>query len=293
MLSFGSAGINRHRERNGRVRHRRSSAPRWPRPCVGVREDDGEALDRGTCRQGYGAAKSAFRGADAVRMSGRQHRRRRQTRAVGGPRAVREPLHAGSLDPREPGDPTLAVPLIGGGPPREGRGRTPGMYERGKSDRLVVPTKPPNKAIAAEVVEGRGRGEGNPVGTTRPGHRAGSGVPNVPDRVRRMGAGGRAAVITSLLGAGPCDVRPKPGAQCGSPARWDLAGGRPARAVPPATRPVLGSLRRWKVTPEADDPHPERRTPLHDGAVNSRLGSRLVTGSHSYRHRIGRTSETA
>jgi hypothetical protein len=51
-----------------------------PEPCVGVREDGGEALDRGTCRQGYGAAKSAFRGADAVRMSGRQHRRRRSTR---------------------------------------------------------------------------------------------------------------------------------------------------------------------------------------------------------------------
>ena len=64
------AGTNRHRERNERVRHRRSSAPRWPRPCVGVRKGDGEALDRGTCRQGYGAAKSAFRGADVVRMSG-------------------------------------------------------------------------------------------------------------------------------------------------------------------------------------------------------------------------------
>ena len=45
-----------------------------PEPCVGVGEDGGEALVRGTCRQGYGAAKSAFRGADAVRMSGRQHR---------------------------------------------------------------------------------------------------------------------------------------------------------------------------------------------------------------------------
>ena len=51
-----------------------------PGPCVGVRKGDGEALVRGTCRQGYGAAKSAFRGADAVRMSGRQHRRRRHTR---------------------------------------------------------------------------------------------------------------------------------------------------------------------------------------------------------------------
>jgi hypothetical protein len=102
--------------------------------------------------------------------------------------------------------PRLPVPLIGGGPSREGRGRTPGMYERGKSDRLVVPTKPPNKAIAAEVVEGRGRGEGNPGGTTRPGHRAGSGVPYVPDRVRRTGAGESGTLITSRLGVGPCDV---------------------------------------------------------------------------------------
>ena len=176
--SFGSAGINRHRERNGRVRHRRSSAPRWPRPCVGVREDVGEALDRGTCRQGYGAAKSAFRGADAVRMSGRQHRRRRQTREPSADPARSENLGMQGVSMRENREiPHSPVPLIGGGPPREGCGRTPGMYERGKSDRLVVPAKPPNKAIAAEVVEGRGRGEGNPDGTTRPGHRAGSGVP--------------------------------------------------------------------------------------------------------------------
>ena len=132
--------------------------------------------------------------------------------------------------------PRLPVPLIGGGPPREGCGRTlPGMYEGGKSDRLVVPTKPPNKAIAAEVVEGRGPGEGNPGGTTRQGHRAGSGVSYVPDRVRRTGAGGEAALITSLLGPGRCDVGPEPGAQCGSSARWDLRGGPPARAVPTAT----------------------------------------------------------
>ena len=102
--------------------------------------------------------------------------------------------------------PRLPVPLIGVGPLREGRGRTPGMYERGKSDRLVVPTKPPNKAIAAEVVEGRGRGEGNPGGTTRPGHRAGSGVSYVPDRVRPAGAEGSGALITSRLGVRPCDV---------------------------------------------------------------------------------------
>jgi hypothetical protein len=32
---------------------------------------------------------------------------------------------------------------------------TPEMHERGKSDRLVVPANPPNKAVAAEVGEGR------------------------------------------------------------------------------------------------------------------------------------------
>jgi hypothetical protein len=44
-----------------------------------------------------------------------------------------------------------------------------------KSDRPVVPVKLPNNAAkaAAEVVEGRGLREGNAVGKTRPGLRAG------------------------------------------------------------------------------------------------------------------------
>ena len=44
-----------------------------------------------------------------------------------------------------------------GGPLREGRGRTPEMNERGKSDNLVVPAKPPNNAggpVAEAVEEG-------------------------------------------------------------------------------------------------------------------------------------------
>ena len=63
-----------------------------------------------------------------------------------------------------------------GGPRREGRGRTPMMNERGKSDGPVVPAKPPNKAgrPAAEVVEGRGLAKGNTASKTRPGHRAGT-----------------------------------------------------------------------------------------------------------------------
>jgi RNA-directed DNA polymerase len=58
------------------------------------------------------------------------------------------------------------------------------MNDRGKSDSLVVPAKPPNKTSVAEVVEGRGLAKGNTASATRPGHRAGSGVLNELDRVR-------------------------------------------------------------------------------------------------------------
>ena len=145
-----------------------------PESCVGVREGVGEALVRGTCRQGYGAAKSAFRGADAVRMSGRQHRRRRQTREPSADPARSENLCMQGVFMRDNREiPHSPVPLIGVGPPK-GRVRPHAWDVRAwESDRLVVPTKPPNKAMAAEVVEERGRGEGNPDGTTRPGHRAG------------------------------------------------------------------------------------------------------------------------
>src|SRR5918994_7566294 len=44
LLLYGSAGINRHGEGDERALHRRSSDPRWPESCVGVREGVGEAL---------------------------------------------------------------------------------------------------------------------------------------------------------------------------------------------------------------------------------------------------------
>ena len=139
-----------------------------PEPCVGVREGTGEAS--GWARTGRAIEPRNHRvwGADVVYENGRQHRQQRHRELLVGP-ARSENLCMQGVSMRENREiPRLPVPLIGVGPPREGRGRTPGMYERGKSDRLVVPTKPPNKAMAAEVVEGRGRGEGNPGGTTRP-----------------------------------------------------------------------------------------------------------------------------
>jgi len=73
------------------------------------------------------------------------------------------------------------------------------MNERGKSDSPVVPAKPPNKTSVTEVVEGRGLAKGNTASATRPGHRAGSGVPNGLDRVRESARRDKGARFTALL----------------------------------------------------------------------------------------------
>ena len=75
------------------------------------------------------------------------------------------------------------------------------MNERGKSDNLVVPAKPPNNAgePVAEVVEGRRLAEGNTASSTRPGRSAGSGVPSGLDRVREVARRDKDARFTALL----------------------------------------------------------------------------------------------
>src|SRR6516165_6470226 len=73
------------------------------------------------------------------------------------------------------------------------------MHEHGKSDSPVVPARPPNKAAAAEAAEERGLAEGNADGPTRPGLRAGSGVPSGLDRVREVARRDRDARFTALL----------------------------------------------------------------------------------------------
>ncbi len=86
-----------------------------------------------------------------------------------------------------------------GGPLREGRVRKPGMSGHGKSDSPVVPAKPPNKALAAEVVEERGLAEGNTDRSTRPGRRAGPDVPSGLGRVREVARKDKEARFTALL----------------------------------------------------------------------------------------------
>jgi len=75
------------------------------------------------------------------------------------------------------------------------------MNERGKSDSPIVPAKPPNNAgpPVAEVVEGRGLAKGNTARPTRPGHRAGPGVPHGLDRVREIARRDKETRFTALL----------------------------------------------------------------------------------------------
>jgi RNA-directed DNA polymerase len=75
------------------------------------------------------------------------------------------------------------------------------MGGHGKSDNLVVPAKPPDNAgePAAVVVEGRGLAEGSTGSPTRPGLRAGPGVPSGLDRVREVARRDKDARFTALL----------------------------------------------------------------------------------------------
>src|SRR6266480_2668793 len=73
------------------------------------------------------------------------------------------------------------------------------MSERGKSDSPVIPAKPPNKALAAEAVEERGLTEGNTDDPSRPGRRAGPGVPSGLDRVREVARKDKEVRFTALL----------------------------------------------------------------------------------------------
>jgi RNA-directed DNA polymerase len=69
----------------------------------------------------------------------------------------------------------------------------------GKSDRPVVPAKPPNKTAVAETAEERGLAKGNADSETRPGLRAGQDAPNELDRVRRIAATDKEARFTALM----------------------------------------------------------------------------------------------
>ena len=75
------------------------------------------------------------------------------------------------------------------------------MNDRGKSDRSVVPKKPPNKAEepAAEVVEGRDLAEGKTLGSNTPRTQGRIGVPNALERIREAARRDGGQKFTALL----------------------------------------------------------------------------------------------
>ena len=76
------------------------------------------------------------------------------------------------------------------------------MHDHEKSDRPVLPVKPPNKPGepgAEVVVEGRGLPEGNTAGETRPGRGAGLGVSSDLERVRQLARRDKDVRFTALL----------------------------------------------------------------------------------------------
>jgi len=75
------------------------------------------------------------------------------------------------------------------------------MNDQRKSDRLVVPTKPPNKAgqPAAEVVEERSLAKGNADQQNTSRTQCRTGVPSALDRVREVARRDRNARFTALF----------------------------------------------------------------------------------------------
>jgi group II intron reverse transcriptase/maturase len=75
------------------------------------------------------------------------------------------------------------------------------MDGRGKSDRSIVPGKPPNKAVApaAEAVEGRGRAKGNPREQNAPRTQGRISAPSALERVRQAAEKDRKQRFTALL----------------------------------------------------------------------------------------------
>jgi len=108
-------------------------------------------------------------------------------------------MHARTHLVREPGDPRIA--LVDQGRIAKSQDATAMMNDPGKSDRFVVPTKSPNKALerAAEVMEGRGRTKGNTLERNALRTQSRGGAPSALERVRQLASRDRKQRFTALL----------------------------------------------------------------------------------------------
>lgn len=135
-----------------------------PEPCVGIREDAGEASVGDGIGQPLSRDSSYTSGADAVQLA-EGNMTGRVFASAQLARRGRRPWHVSTLLVREPGD------LQSGhkrfkrrrGPHREGDEPKPMMYGPQKSDLAIVAVKLANKAevFVAESVEPRAGAKGN------------------------------------------------------------------------------------------------------------------------------------
>ena len=110
-------------------------------------------------------------------------------------------MHVWNLSAREPGDPRAAGGPWHRRPRREGPSRNPKMNGPRKSDRSVVPEKPPNKAgrPAAGAVEGRGLAAGNVDQQNVRRTLSRGSTPSALDRVREAARRQKGRKFTALL----------------------------------------------------------------------------------------------
>ena len=172
-----------------------------PEPCVGIREDGGEAsageragqpLSRENWIHSRGPTRSTTRKATGAGAS---------SRAPAQPGVVADPGMCGRSSYREPGGLAFGLRMDTVGPRREDEESKLVMHEREKSDSVVVAGKPSNNAeqSAAESVERRTETKGNADqrSTRRAQDRAS--VPQALERVRQAARLRRKEKFTSLL----------------------------------------------------------------------------------------------
>ena len=119
------------------------------------------SVDRGNGGLGIEPRNVECPGRRRYREKRKATRRAPSWRGARRPRAVRDPMHAGTPSTRKPGGPWNAWRGCAG-PQRQGHGRNPLMHGPGKSDPPIVPGKRPNRPgrPGAEAVEGRGGAKG-------------------------------------------------------------------------------------------------------------------------------------
>ena len=132
------------------------------------------SVDRGNGGLGIEPRNVESPGRRRCREKRKATRRAPSWRGARWPRAVRDPVHAGTPSTRKPGGPWIAWRAFAK-PQRQGSGRNPLMHGPGPYS-PIVPGKRPNKPgrPGAEAVEGRGGAKGTAgrqsTGRTEPGN---------------------------------------------------------------------------------------------------------------------------